>query len=145
MKRLLVVVSLMSVLGVEFAYAGCQIHTSPRTYGDGEYLSYDVCDANGARKTSGSTGSTASTAILAGQVAVTATAQALPSNATQSVCVKALAANTIKVYVGPSGVTTSNGMELSAGDGWCTSVTNSNAIYVIASTTGASISWAGRN
>jgi len=91
------------------------------------------------------TGSTASTAILSGQVAVTATAQALPSNTTQSVCVKALEANSIKVYVGPSGVTTSNGMELSAGDGWCTSVSNSNAIYVIASTTGASIAWAGRN
>lgn len=146
MKRLIILLGCVAgLVGSEVVFAGCQVHTSNRTYGDGEYISYDICDGNGAKKTSGSTGVTTSTAILAGQLAVTATAQALPSNSVQSVCVKALAANSIKVYVGPSGVTTSNGMELSAGDGWCTSVSNSNAIYVIASTTGASISWAGRN
>lgn len=80
-------------------------------------------------------------AVVSGQQAVTATAAALASNAAHGVCVKALAANTIDVFVGPTGVTTSTGYPLSAGDGICYQVSNSNLIFVIASTTGASVAW----
>lgn len=86
-----------------------------------------------------------SSALLAGQQSVTASAVALATNTTKEVCVKALLANTINVYVGPSGVTTSTGLELGPGDSYCTRVTNTNALFVIASTTGAGISWAARN
>lgn len=84
-------------------------------------------------------------AILAGQQSVTASAVALATNTTKEVCVKALLANTINIYVGPSGVTTSTGLELGPGDSYCTRVTNTNALFVIASTTGAGVSWAARN
>lgn len=76
-----------------------------------------------------------------GQVSVTGTAAALPTHASNSVCVKAAIANTINVYVGPTGVTTSTGLELPPGGGTCQPLNNSNLIFVIASTTGASVSW----
>ena len=77
----------------------------------------------------------------AGQAAVTGTAASLGSNAARAVCVVALAANTIPVYLGPSGVTTSTGLQLSPGQGTCQPVNNTNLIFVVASTTGASVSW----
>ena len=86
-----------------------------------------------------------SSAILAGQQAVTASAVALPSNTTKEVCLKALVGNALNVYVGPSGVTTSTGIELAPGDGFCTRVTNTNALFVVASSTGSSVSYAARN
>jgi hypothetical protein len=81
------------------------------------------------------------TSITSGQQAVTATAAALPSKTSHNVCVKGLVGNSINVYLGPSTVTTSNGMELAPGDVVCLPVANPSAIYVIASTTGASVSW----
>jgi hypothetical protein len=82
--------------------------------------------------------------ILAGQQAVTATGTALASNAlTHGLCVQALSTNSISVFVGPSGVTTSTGIELPAKSSYCIGVANSNAIYVVASTTGASVTWSG--
>ena len=78
----------------------------------------------------------------AGQQAVTGTAVALPTHAANSVCVQALLENTINVYIGPSGVTTSTGLELTPGVAFCGQLNNTNLIYVIASTTGASVSWA---
>ena len=82
--------------------------------------------------------------ILAGQKAVTATAAALATNTlVNGLCIEALSTNLISVFIGPSGVTTSTGLELAAGATYCPSVSNSNAIYVIASTTGASVSWSG--
>jgi hypothetical protein len=78
---------------------------------------------------------------LAGQVAVTATAAALASNSTHEVCITALIANTIPIYVGGSGETTSTGYPMNAGDFYCWQVNNSNLLYVIASTTGASLAW----
>lgn len=86
--------------------------------------------------------------LLNGQQAVTGTAAALPSNTTKFVCVRALIANTINVYVGTTTVTTSGstgGFELPPGQGQCFQVGNSNQLYVIASTTGASVSWEGLN
>jgi hypothetical protein len=77
------------------------------------------------------------------QQAVTASAVALPSNAVHGVCVKALSANTIPVYVGFSGVTTSTGYQLNAGDSVCGQLSNTNLIFVIATTTGASVAFFG--
>lgn len=79
--------------------------------------------------------------VLSGQQSVTASAAALATNAANSICVKASIANTINVYAGPSGVSDSTGLELTPGSGFCQLVTNTNLIYVIASTTGASVSW----
>lgn len=74
------------------------------------------------------------------QQAVTALAANLGTNTAKSVCVHALIANTINIFAGPSGVTDSTGMEIPPGQGYCWNVSNTNLIYVIASTTGASIS-----
>jgi hypothetical protein len=81
------------------------------------------------------------TAFLAGQQAVTASAVALAANGAKGVCVKALVDNGIKVYIGPSGVSITTGDELAAGDGRCYPLDNTSRIFVIASTTGSSVSW----
>ena len=81
------------------------------------------------------------TAVLSGQQSVTGSAVALGTNTSKSICVKAALGNTINVYVGPTGITTSTGFELTPGQGACLPVTNTNLVYVIASTTGASVSW----
>jgi hypothetical protein len=81
--------------------------------------------------------------FTSGQQAVTASAANLGTNTAKSVCVHALIGNTINVYAGASGVTTSTGMEIPPGQGFCWNVSNTNLIYVIASTTGAwvSVTW----
>jgi len=86
-----------------------------------------------------------STAIFNGQQAVTASAVALPSNASTEICVKALISNPINVFVGTTAVTISTGLELAPGDAYCVRTDNSADVLVIASTTGASVSFAGRN
>lgn len=84
-------------------------------------------------------------AVTSGQVAVTGTAAALGGGAAKNVCVKALNANVLTVYVGGSGVTTATGMELAASQAVCLPVNNSGNLYVIASSTGASVSWIATN
>lgn len=81
--------------------------------------------------------------LIGFQQAVTASAVALSSNASHSVCVMALPTNTINIYVGPSGVTTSTGIPLQPGQTACWSISNTNLLYVIASTTGASVAVTG--
>jgi hypothetical protein len=81
--------------------------------------------------------------LIGFQQAVTATAVALASNSSHSFCVEALSANTISVYVGPSGVTTSSGAQLQPGQSICWTLSNTNLVYVIASTTGASVAVTG--
>lgn len=83
--------------------------------------------------------------FLSGQQAVTGTAAALASNSSKNVCVKALISNTINVYIGPSGTTTATGDELTPGEGRCYTLSNTNLIFVVASTTGASVSWSATN
>ncbi len=78
--------------------------------------------------------------VLSGQQAVTATAAVVTGTSYGSICIKALAGNSINVYLGGKGVTTSTGMELAAGNSYC-APNNQNEFYVVASTTGASISW----
>ena len=60
------------------------------------------------------------------------------------VLVKAAAGNTGIVYVGPLGVTAgtadaTDGVELSAGDGFLIEIDNANKVYVIASAAGQKI------
>jgi hypothetical protein len=81
--------------------------------------------------------------LIGFQQAVTASAVALSSNASHSFCVQALPANTTNVYVGPSGVTTSTGLPLQPGQVACWTLTNTNLVFVIASTTGASVAVSG--
>jgi hypothetical protein len=83
--------------------------------------------------------------LYSGQQAVTGTAAALATNSTKQACFKALVANAINIYLGPSGVTTSTGIELAPDEAVCLPVSNTNLVYVVASTTGASVSWIGTN
>ena len=83
--------------------------------------------------------------FLSGQQAVTGTAAALASNPAKNVCVKALIGNTINVYIGTTGVLTTTGDELTPGEGRCFTLSNTNLIFVVASTTGASVSWSATN
>jgi hypothetical protein len=81
--------------------------------------------------------------LVAFQASVTATAAALASNATHSFCVKALPTNSLTVYIGLSGVTTSTGYPLQPGDWFCYQLSNTNLVYVIASSTGSSVAVTG--
>lgn len=79
--------------------------------------------------------------VQSGQQAVTGTAAVISGTGSGTMCVKALAGNMINVYLGPAGVTDSTGMELAAGNAYCAPVASINNFYVVASTTGASVSW----
>lgn len=79
--------------------------------------------------------------VTTGQQAVTASAVQLTNTSYGTMCVKALSGNTINVYLGAASVTTSTGMELAPGNAYCAPEVNTGQFYVIASTTGASISW----
>ena len=81
--------------------------------------------------------------VVAFQQAVTASAVVLATNAVHGFCVKALAANSITVYVGPSGVSTATGYPLAAGDSICYQASNTNLAFIIASSTGASVAVSG--
>lgn len=78
--------------------------------------------------------------VTSNQQAVTATAAVLTGTSYGSICIKALAGNSINVYLGGPGVTDSTGMELAAGNSYC-APSNQSEFYVVASTTGASVSW----
>jgi hypothetical protein len=80
--------------------------------------------------------------ISSGQQAVTALPVALASQISKQACVHALSTNTISVFIGPAGVTTSTGLELVPDEAVCLPVANLNEIYVVASTTGATVTWA---
>lgn len=79
--------------------------------------------------------------LATGQQAVTATAAALTGPGAGTICIKALAGNSINIYLGGAGVTDATGMELAAGNAYCAPTSHANNFYVIASTTGASVSW----
>ena len=90
------------------------------------------------------TGASLPAVVIAGQQAVTGTAVALPSAAlTQGVIFTGLSTNTISVFVGPAGVTISTGVELQPGAALSAAVANLNELYVVASTTGATVTWLG--
>jgi len=76
-----------------------------------------------------------------GQQAVTATATVVSGISYGIVCIKALSTNVISVFIGGPGVTTSTGFELTATQvPYCATV-NKSPFYVVASATGASVSW----
>ena len=78
--------------------------------------------------------------LVAGQTTVGTTAVAVTNEPHDIIVVKALAGNTGKVYVGPdANVTTSNGFELSAGDG--VTLETSAPVYAIADAAGQGVCW----
>ena len=84
--------------------------------------------------------------VLTGQQAVTASSAPLnvsiaPANNALTVTVKAAKENTIPVYIGPAGVTTATGYELSPGDFQTYLISTPTLLSVVAASTGASISW----
>jgi hypothetical protein len=84
-------------------------------------------------------------AVLSGQQAVTATAAALPSNPSKTVCVASSINNSILVYVGPAAITTATGFFLAPGQSTCQPLSNTNLLSVVASTTGATVAWISTN
>jgi hypothetical protein len=82
--------------------------------------------------------------IYSGQQATTTSAAALPSQAlVNGVIIKAKTTNTAVVYVGPSGVTTSTGYPLAAGEAISYGVTNLSTIYIIGANTSDGVSFTG--
>ena len=62
----------------------------------------------------------------------TGTAEAIAaSQAISSITIKALSTNTVSIYVGATGVTTSTGFELEAGDSISLDIDNSADVFVI--------------
>ena len=72
-------------------------------------------------------------------VATAGTAVQLQSNATLSLTIKALAANTGLIYVGGSSVDSTSGFELSAGDSVSIAISNNNIIWIDASVSGEKV------
>lgn len=84
------------------------------------------------------------TAIRHGQVSVGTSAVQLTAGALkQGVTIKAPSTNSGKLFVGVTGVTTSTGFPLSAGDAVFLAVDNVNRIYVISDTTSQNVAFLG--
>lgn len=81
-----------------------------------------------------------------GQLAVTASAQPLSASITSfsgGVKITNLSTSSLSIFLGGSSVTTSTGDELPAGQSVVLPIININSLYVIASSTGSTISWLG--
>lgn len=86
------------------------------------------------------------TTALSGQQAVTGTAASLGTHTVAGgFCVVADSGNTINVFLGPTGVTTSTGFPLLPGQAACNNLGNTSELFVVASTTGATVEWLGTN
>jgi hypothetical protein len=72
----------------------------------------------------------------------TGPATALPANACREVTVRALSGNTDPVYIGPSGVLTTDGHELNPGDAQTLKVNNTNLVFLIAGVASQKVSFA---
>ena len=81
--------------------------------------------------------------VTAGQMPVLATASGLPNIPVKAVTLRADPANLINIMVGDSTVTTTTGFILEPGDAVSLNISNLNAIFVVASTTGAALTWLG--
>lgn len=84
-------------------------------------------------------------AFLAAQQAVTGTAAALATNTIKQACITALSTNAISIFIGGATVTITTGLELKAGTGVCFPLTNTNLVFVVAATTGATVTWGATN
>lgn len=91
-----------------------------------------------------SSGSILPSTLVNNQQTVTGTATALPSGAlTVGVIFEALSTNTVSIFVGGSGVTTSTGIELQPGGALSAAVSNTNLLYVICASGSPVITWLG--
>lgn len=83
--------------------------------------------------------------LINGQSTIGLSAVQLSSNSLkQGVVIKASSSNTGIVYIGnSSGVTTSSGFELGAGESVTIPINNTNLVYLIANASGQSISFVG--
>lgn len=79
--------------------------------------------------------------VLSGRKTTTAAAAIAASTACASVTVKALSGNTSAVYVGPTGVTASNGLELMPGDAVSLDVSNLSAVFILPVMAGEGITY----
>jgi hypothetical protein len=85
-----------------------------------------------------------SSTILSGQQSVTNSAVALATNTlAHGICVTAFSTNAASIFLGPTGTTTTTGLELPAGASTCLAVSNSNAVFVVESVGGDKVSWVG--
>ena len=82
--------------------------------------------------------------IYSGQQTSTLAAVALPAQAlVNGIVITARLTNTGTSYIGPAGVTTSNGYPLAAGQSISYAVTNLNAVYIIGTNTTDVIAFTG--
>lgn len=89
-------------------------------------------------------GSTLPATFVTNQATVGTSAAALPSNAlTEGVILQALSTNSVSVYIGPVGVTTSTGFELQPGQATSVAVNNTNAVYAISGTASQGLCFVG--
>jgi hypothetical protein len=86
--------------------------------------------------------STGGTTFGTARQSVTASAVALGTNAAKSVTVRVLFGGASDpIYIGTTGVTTSTGFPLYAGDAVTLAVANTNQVFVIAAGTGSSVAY----
>lgn len=88
------------------------------------------------------------TSLLNGHTIVTTAGTAVvlaSSTLCKSVTIKSLLANTGVIYVGVTGVSSSNGFELGAGDTISLDISNLNTIYINSSVSGEGVSYIGVN
>lgn len=106
---------------------------------------YNWDGANWVRATS--SGVTLPSSLVNGQISVTSTRAAFPSNAlSQGITIEALSTNAVSVFVGNSTVTassTAGGIELPPGAAVTILVSNSNLLYVITASSTATASFVG--
>lgn len=102
-----------------------------------------LTDSSGVPTPSGG-GTALPTGPTNGQQTVTTSAVALPTvTLTQGVILTARSTNTVSIFIGVSGVTTSTGVELQPGASISAAVSNLNALYVICASSSPVISWLG--
>ncbi len=84
------------------------------------------------------------TVLVSGQQTVTGSAAALTSGAlSEGVVLEALSSNTVSIFVGKSGVTTSTGYELQPGASIGIAVSNMDKIFVVCGSTSPVVTWVG--
>lgn len=112
--------------------------------GSGVAVPVAVDPATGRILTSSTTSGGLPTALVNNQQTVTNSAVALPSGAlTQGVVLESLSTNTVSIFIGGSGVTTSTGVELAPGGMFGVAVSNTNKIFVICASGSPVLTWLG--
>lgn len=124
--------------GIVCAYNTALPTLSPGTAG------WVQCDSAGRLIVSSSTTGGGIATIYSGQQTATASAAALPSQAlANGIVVTAKIANTGTIYIGPSGVTSSTGYPLVAGQSISYAVANVSSIYILDSVTTDGVAFTG--